>query len=461
MKIKTSMVGGLLMALIVGCGRSPSSSNGAPPKAAAGDPILSNLAVALVPQVGETASDQEIRRCQERVRAGIKRDAWIERLGWAFVSKAHESFDPGYYKLAQVCSVVLETNSPGAPEGLLLEGHVLDSLHRFKDAEPIARKLVAGRGLSYDYALLGDVLMEQGRLEEAVPAYQKAMDLRPDLHSYARASYMRWLTGDMSGAIELMQAAVGATSPVDPSSVAWTCSKLAALDFQAGNNRDAEGACHAALAALSDYPPALLMQGRMRLAAGHPQDAVAPLERAARGNPLPDTQWALADALRAADRQPEAEKVEALLRSRGAAGDPRTFSLYLATRGEDVDLAVKLARQELLQRQDIFTHDALAWALAASNRLPEAQEQMDKALATGTDDARLFFHAASIAFRGGEIPQAREWIARATELKQMLLPSERDQLDRLAASAGESAHQFPVSESLEAGKPKPRNKEKS
>ena len=449
------------MTLLAGCGRPSAPRAVSSPKTTAEDPILSNLAVALVAQPGDSTTDKEIRRCQERVRAGIKREPWIERLGWAFVTKARESFDPGYYKLAQVCAVVLETNSPGTPEGLLLNGHVLDSLHRFKDAELIARKLVAKRGLSYDYALLGDVLMEQGRLADATSAYQKAMDIRPDLHSYARASYMRWLTGDMDGAIELMQAAVGATSPVDPSSVAWTCSKLAALDFQAGNNRDAEGACVAALAALPRYPPALLMQGRMRMAAGHSQDAIVPLEQAAKGNPLPDTQWALADSLRAAGRIDDAEKVESLLKSHGAVGDPRTFSLYLATRGEDVALAVKLAQQELLQRQDVFTYDALAWALAAAGRLREAQEQMDKALAAGTDDARLFFHAASISTRNGELPQAREWIARAMELKQMLLPSEREQLDRLSSPAGQSAHQFPVSESLEAGKSKPRNKEKS
>ena len=98
-------------------------------------------------------------------------------------------------------------------------------------------------------------------------------------------------------------------------------------------------------------------------------EAVAPVAtRGAAINPLPEFQWALADTLRAAGRADEAAKVEATLKQTGAQSDPRTFALFLATRGEQTELAVQLAQRELQARADIFTHDALAWALAAAGR---------------------------------------------------------------------------------------------
>jgi tetratricopeptide (TPR) repeat protein len=105
-------------------------------------------------------------------------------------------------------------------EALLLRGHVLQNLHHFKEAESLARELVAKRGLPFDYGLLGDALMEQGRIKEAVAAYQSMVDGRPDLQSYSRIAHIRWLTGDLEGAIEMSRAAVSASSPNDADSAA-------------------------------------------------------------------------------------------------------------------------------------------------------------------------------------------------------------------------------------------------
>ena len=87
-----------------------------------------------------------------------------------------------------------------------------------KNPKPLARRLVQQRGLSFDYGLLGDALMEQGKLGDAVEAYQRMMNLKPDLRAYARAAHMRWLKGDLEGAIEAMQLAVSAASPSDAES---------------------------------------------------------------------------------------------------------------------------------------------------------------------------------------------------------------------------------------------------
>src|SRR5437867_3173857 len=197
--------------------------------------VAGPLAWVLAPHDGEGRLDSDIRQCQARVRAGTNPEAALERLGWLFVAKARESFDPGYYKLAEQCALRIESSHPRSPEGLLLRGHVLQNLHRFKEAEPIARELVAGRGRAFDFGLLGDLLLEQGRLTEAIEAYQKMADLKPDLHAHARAAHVRWLKGDLAGAIEAIQEAVQSASPHDAESAAWVNSRLALYQFQAGD----------------------------------------------------------------------------------------------------------------------------------------------------------------------------------------------------------------------------------
>ena len=153
----------------------------------------------LAPHVGTGRLDMEITRLQAKLRDETNTFPYVEKLGWLFVAKARESFDPGYYKLAEQCALCLESHQPHAEEALLLRGHVLQSLHRFKEAELLARELGARRGLSFDYGLLGDVLMEQGSLSEAADAYQKMVDLKPDMQAYARISHLRWLKGDLAG----------------------------------------------------------------------------------------------------------------------------------------------------------------------------------------------------------------------------------------------------------------------
>ena len=143
----------------------------------------------------------------------------------------------------------------------------------------------------------------------------------------------------------------------------------------------------------------------------------------------------LSDALRAAGRAEEADAVERQLRQDGAAADPRTFALYLASRRDSTATALDLARAELATRGDVFTHDALAWALAANGEVEAASREMDMALAEGTRDARLYFHATIIAVKAGRTEAAAVWFSKAAPLMPLLLPSERE---RLLASAKES-----------------------
>jgi tetratricopeptide (TPR) repeat protein len=231
------------------------------------------------------------------------------------------------------------------------------------------------------------------------------------------------LKGDLDGAIEMMQAAIKAASPRDPESVAWAYSRLGFYELQRGRLTDAERMIDASRRYIPDYAAALLVHGRIQLARGRRLEAVATLERAARLNPLPEYKWAYADALRCLNRIDDARQVEQQLAVAGS-DDPRTFVLFLATRRENRMQAIALARQELRKRSDIFTLDALAWALASAGEIREAAPLMERALAEGTQDARLFLHAAAIAAADGRRADARRWAGKARALQFTLLPSE-------------------------------------
>jgi hypothetical protein len=109
------------------------------------------------------------------------------------------------------------------------------------------------------------------------------------------------------------------------------------------------------------------------------------------------------------------------------------MAVYLATRGESPEIALRLAKEELRSRGDVFTHDAYAWSLAAAGRLTEAQREMELALNQGTEDGRLFFHAALLESRCGNAAASRKWQQKAIGLGHLLLPSERDALRKMTA----------------------------
>lgn len=383
---------------------------------------------------GDTTMDERIRKLQGRAAQSAEPARIIEQLGWLYVAKARSTNDAGFWRLAGETADCVDTKSPGSASALLLKGHVLHNLHRFHEAEAAARQLVARREAPFDYGLLGDALMEQGRLDEAADAYQKMLDLKPSLHSYSRASHLRWLKGDLEGAIEAMEMAARASSPRDTGAAAWVYTRLANYRLQAGEPDEAMSAAEMALASEPHYAAALAAKGRVLMALNEMEEAVETLERAVALSPAPESLWVLADALRESGHIEEATRWERRLERDGASEDPRTFSLYLATRGVAEERSVELAQQEMESRADVFTHDALAWALYRNGQPNRAAEAMELALREQTEDARLFLHAGVIAAARGKRKEASGWLRRAETVQQTLLPSERKHLVALSVS---------------------------
>ncbi len=168
---------------------------------------------------------------------------------------------------------------------------------------------------------------------------------------------------------------------------------------------------------------------------GREDEALEHFRAAAKARPLPEFLWALADELEARQLTTEAAPIEQTLRQVGRRSDPRGLSLYLATTRQDPAEALRLAQAELENRQDVFTWDALAWSQFAAGQIAPARESMQRALAEGTQDGRLFLHAAVISAAAGDESGKLDFARKADALKQMLLPSERRFLDGLDAPA--------------------------
>lgn len=386
--------------------------------------------IILAPHAGAAKEDAEIVRWQQKAGDAAATADAFERLGWAFVAKARTTLDAGYYKLAEKTALVMEGQFGGSAASQLLRGHALHNLHRFGEAEALARAVIASHALPAGYALLSDVLVEQGKLKEGIAALQRLSELKPGTEAYTRIAHVRWLKGDLPGAIGAMEMAARATSPRDAEAGAWIVTRLSGFHLQAGNAARALALADDACGRATDFAPALLARGRALVALGKITAAAEAIERAAALNPLPEYQWWLADVWRASGREAAAQKVETALRDRGAVNDPRTYALFLATRAEDAATALRLAREELAQRQDGFTHDALAWALARQGDLPAAQVAMRAALAEPTRDARLLLHAGEIARLGGRREEAASFFEQARAAAGTLTPSERALLDR-------------------------------
>ncbi len=400
----------------------------------------------LAPASGHTALDDKIAKLQAKVKTTHKAEPIIVQLGWTFVAKARVTSDPGFYKLAELCAQAAESDVADDSDAMLLRGHIAHALHRFSEVEAIGRKLTSETRPGWEsFALLGDGLMEQGKLVEAIEAYQRMVDIRPCMQTYARVAHIRWLKGDLEGATNLMTTAVEESSERDPEPAAWAYTRLATYQLQAGNMSGAARSLDRATDFLPDYPAALLVRAKLLVSHNKSAEALPILERAIQQSPLPEYQWMLADAAHVAGKKELETKTEDTIRLRGKSEDARSFSLFLASRHENTKLALALAQEELNKRRDAFTYDAVAWAALANGDAAQAQVNIEQALSEGTVDVRLFYHAGRIALANGEKKVAAERFARALPIKQMLLPSEQADLHEQLGRLPQSAATFPAS----------------
>jgi tetratricopeptide (TPR) repeat protein len=395
------------------CSKGPRASPGVAASPAGATAEMRTRALALMEPPGEGRFAAEVRRGQAAVRRAPERaEAWIA-LGRSWVQLAREKSDPGLYLNAAACADEVVSREPGNRGALQLRGLVLLNDHRFEEARRLAEELLKREPRDVlALGVLSDALVELGRYPEARVAVRRMMELKPGLPAYSRASYLFWLDGDLSRAKESARLAIDAGA-TGSEARAWVIVQAAMIFWHAGDVEGAEAGFDRALAERPGFPPALVGKGRSAVARGDPAGGARLLAEAWRRAPLVETAWLLADAREAAGDEAGAREALDLAIRHGRATDHRTLALLLATRGLDLPEAVRLATAERAVRDDIYTEDACAWALHRSGRDAEARAASDRALALGTGDARLLFHAGAIRMALGERAAGRALLAGA------------------------------------------------
>ncbi|NUP08676.1 MAG: tetratricopeptide repeat protein [Polyangiaceae bacterium] len=359
-------------------------------------------ALAMAEPGGNSTADTLIKRYQEAVRKLDKTDDWV-LLGRAWIRKARETADPGYYLHAKACADRVLERTPGDALAMGLLGQVELNNHKFKDALATADDVLAR--FEQDLPSLtnkSDALLELGRYDEAVAVTDKMVDLKPSLPSYARASYLSFLHGEADSARQSIRLAIDAgNDPSDPEPRCYALVQAAHLFFHQGDYEGAAAGYDKALAECPEYHYALTGRGRVLLTRGDAKGAVDVLERAAKKSPGLEATWRLADAKLAAGDSEGAEQAYRTLLDRKSE-DPRTVAQFLAVKNRDIDLAVKLAKDEMAVRPSIYTEDTLAWALYRKGDYQEAQRLSERALRLKTPDASLEYHAGAILIAAGK-----------------------------------------------------------
>jgi len=372
----------------------------------------------------------------ERIRANV--DFWSERARanprdfvsstrWAAseIDLARATSDVTRYVAA---NEALDTALAANPDYRLAgayRGAVLVALHEFAEARTTARAVLANNSADpAALATLGDAALALGDMDEARGAYQQLSLVADSAAARVRRSHLAFVDGDPAAAVEASRSAVTAAveEQLEGTELAWYRYQLGDTLAATG---DLEGARASFEEGLRNDPNSPLAQwglARVAAAAKDWDTAMDHLDAAIAVIPSPEYVARRADIYRLrgapGDDRREREDRRTVLAIGQLAGEAsgvydRTLSLYLSSTGEDPARALRLAEAELVARKDIYGYDALAWALLANARADEARAQMAEALALGTRDAKLLYHAGMIEARLGNHEAARAYLEEA------------------------------------------------
>jgi tetratricopeptide (TPR) repeat protein len=315
--------------------------------------------------------------------------------------------------------------------------------HRFAEAHDAALELlradstsVAARGM------VAEAAMELGRYDEAARLFGMLASYQTDLGTAPRLARWAELRGRPEEARRLLRQALEEAERrhgLPREQLAWFHLRLGDLALRTGHLGEAEDQLDAGLAILpADYR--LLgtlarleaVSHRWRRAADIGELAIAHALDPATLGLLSDAWGALGDSTKSA----EFDRAMALSVLRQPGAYHRAWSLYLLDHDRDVAAVLTNVRRELETRQDVYGYDLLGWALHAAGRDREASAQMARALALGTQDAMLFYHAGMIALALGDTGAARARLARALAINPAWHPSQPARVRALLDSLG-------------------------
>ena len=301
------------------------------------------------------------------------------------------------------------------------------SEHRFGDALGIAQDLAERDASNAAFrASLGEIQMELGHYDDARASFASVSGNTGDLSVAPRLARWDELQGHPDTAYRLMNASLLAVidrRDVPAEQKAWFWLRIGDLQFRRGKISEAASDYQRGLATHPDDYRLLTAMAKLEGARHEWQKAIDYGERAVAVSFDPATLGVMSDAYAALGDSARANEYAHAMEiavSKQATAYHREWSLFLLNHGLRVAEVLAKTQEELKTRQDIYGYDALAWALHANGRDREARDAMHHALALGTQDAMLFYHAAAIDRALGKLETAAAELEHAHALNPYL-----------------------------------------
>ncbi len=211
-------------------------------------------------------------------------DAHIQ-LAQLFIQEARITGEHGHYYPAalKLLDEVLQNEQLDKDiefRTLATKAGVQLSLHQFPEALATGKKAVALNPYNtHTLGVMVDAYVELGAYEEAVEVVDKMVNIRPDIRSYARVSYLREIHGDVDGAIEAMKLAIKAGYP-GFEETCWARLTLGDLYKTYGDLEQAAYQYQKALDERPNYPFAIAALAGLKIEKGDYKEAEKQLQKA-------------------------------------------------------------------------------------------------------------------------------------------------------------------------------------
>jgi tetratricopeptide (TPR) repeat protein len=368
--------------------------------------------------------------------ARVKRDPRSARdftqLAGLYLQRARETADNEDLVRAERSarhSLELRRGRNDAAFGVLASS--LMAQHRFAEALDVGRELLALDSTSVAArGLVAETELELGRYDEAGRLFGQLATYQGDIGVAPRLARWDELHGRPEEARRLLRVArdeAGRRHAMPKEQIAWFHLRLGDLALRTGHLDEAERELDSGLRIAPDDYRLLGTLARLyavrhdwRRAAEDGELSVARALDPATLGLLHDTYVALGDSATAE----EYYHAMALAVLRQPGPYHRAWSLFLLDHDREVPRVLAKVEEELATRRDIYGYDLLAWALHKSGRDAEARAPMQRALALGTRDAMLHYHAGMIARALGDSATARAQLEVALAINPYWHPSQ-------------------------------------
>ena len=366
--------------------------------------------------------EEAIQFFQRRIKVNPRDAVSYTLLAGQYVRQARETGDVASFQKAEAALEESLHLFPKYGQANASLASVYYAQHNFIEALELAKQVYERNPRITDALVtIGDAQLALGNYEAAEAAYQELKEMDDTPPVLARLAAFEELKGNPQQALMLMRrAAWGALQGGGTKeSVAWYVLRVGDMYFNMGHYKEAGRYYEAALRIFEHYHLALAGLGKSAAAQGNYQEAITYYRQAIDRVPQPEYLAALGDLYALTD-QPEQAKIQyetVEYIGKLAEINQQVYNRQLANFYSDHDIhlkeALKLALVELESRKDIYGYDAAAWAQYKNGNFKEAQALMEQAMALGTRDARLYYHAGMIAHALGNDQAARQALEEA------------------------------------------------